>query len=181
MWLARLTDNSIRLAVVFLFIIFILTPHLLLHLVGPGLIRPVFFAASQVSLCLMLIVGLYGGFTKLYLDPTYKSTKHQKRPFLALSIIVIILIPIVFVSAYRHAVDLIAYTLEQAPLRTTTATLVERNGYPLSMFYSDTLVLASGKTLYLPYSDGPKVGETYTFTLMPTEDIIVYYVPALHP
>ena len=70
-----------------------------------------------------------------------------------------------------------AHFLHGQPYRTIQATITNRTGLPGAFIVGDSLVLDGTMQVTLPYSDLPEVGKKYTFTLLPTDNIVIDYEP----
>jgi hypothetical protein len=120
-----------------------------------------------------MIVGLIN----VYYDTARKGaldTKAKIRLFLLVPIGILVL-PFMALNAFSISRDVALHEFGGAPLRVVPATITERAGFPGAFIFADRITLNNTMDVTLPYSDLPQVGARYTFTLLPTENVVVYY------
>jgi hypothetical protein len=125
-----------------------------------------------------MVVGLTAEILNLTYDKTYGAKRDNRLRALILGPFGVLMIFWIFFTATHIATDLYAYRFNSAPLRNMTATITDRSGFPVTFIVPDVLDLSNGESVHLPYSDLPRVGSKYTFTLLPTQNIVLYYQPA---
>jgi hypothetical protein len=177
MEIGSVSSKTVRYVILVEFLLLVVLPNVLVRVIEPGLIRPVFFAAAQATILGNVIFGLFGEGRRLYRDVQYRRTKNKFTQYAILAAVSVILIPILLLSVVKGTGDLVDYWLYGAPVRQLTATIIRREGFTPVFFIADDLRTADGRLLTFYYPDLPAIGGTYTFTLMPTEDTILFYRP----
>jgi len=177
MWIAKLSDATLRTIVFCEFIVFIIVPNVLVRAIEPHLIRPLFFTAGQITVAVFMVLALIGETYKWRLHKNYGANKNNRPVFWLAVFLGVIFVPILLFDAGRVCLDLFAYQFEGAPLRQVTATAEARTGFPLTYVFPDDLTLDNGNTVHISYSDLPQIGQRYTFILLPTQDIVLSYQP----
>jgi hypothetical protein len=179
MWIARLSPAVLWTILFSCSLLFIVLPNILVRtLDNPGLVRPTFLVCGVITISVISVLGLYAEGMKLYFDRVYRGANSNLPRYILISVgfaaVVVFCLPL----GARYVKDLYGVYVLHTPLREVTGTIKHRSG--LAAILGEGLQLTDGSYLNLPYSDLPAVGGTYTFTMLPTENVVTYYQPLDH-
>lgn len=157
-----------------LFLSLVLLPLFLTRSGITGVLRPAFLAASEIALTLGILIAIWADFAAPE-DPTRDATPARPIKYAAYLAAVFWVVPLLLVDGLAITRDIFDYKTGHSSLRVVTATIGKRTGLPVPYLLPDTFQTDTGLTLTLPYSDMPRFGTTAQFTLLPTQDIVLYY------
>jgi hypothetical protein len=177
MWLTNLS-RKVLVSIVFSAIaIEIVIPNTLVRLFSIPVLRSGLFAFTIYVFGLFMILGLMSEYFHIKYDKAYGSTENNRLRFFITVPIATLIILFIFFQSYLIFADISAHFLNNQPYRTIQATITNRTGLPGVFIVGDSLVLDGTMQVILPYSDLPSVGNKYTFTLLPTDNIVIDYKP----
>ena len=177
MWLINLSRKTI-LGIIFAAIaIEIAIPNLVVRLFSTSILRPIIFAFTIFILGFLMILGLLSEYFHLRYDRAYSAKKDNLLRFYVIAPVATLIVLYIFSQSFLIFADMTAHFLHGQPYRTMQATITNRTGLPGAFIVGDSLVLDGTMQVTLPYSDLPEVGKKYTFTLLPTDNIVIDYEP----
>jgi hypothetical protein len=177
MWLVNLSRKVILIIIFAAIAIEIIIPNMVVRLFSIPILRPGLFSFTIFALGFLMILGLLSEYFHIRYDKAYGSRKGNRLRFYITLPIAVLIILFIFFQSYLIFSDIAAHVFNGQPYRTIQATITNRTGLPGVFIIGDGLVLDGTMQVTLPYSDFPAVGRKYTFTLLPTDNIIVDYRP----
>jgi hypothetical protein len=170
--LSRKTIGYILVSTIFACIIF---PNIFIRILPIPMERPTFYFIASVILITLMGMGLISEYLNIKYNDSYSARTVNRRRFYVLGPIGACVIIYVVIQTFWIGKDLVTHNIFGTPNRVMTATITARSGLPGSFVVGDTITLDNTVEATLPYSDLPQVGRQYTFTLLPSTNIIVDY------